>query len=99
MIEEFVKHISVILTEMCKRVDVDYKAIDFNKKSWFWKHSWRQEEQDSFVEWLAEYLRNNKDARNVIMKHPSKKKKETVETARSFVWNYGWKISLKWRKK
>ena len=86
MIEEFVKHISVILTEMCSRVGVEYKGIDFKK------HSWTQEQEDSFVEWLAEYLRNNKDARNVIMKHPSKKKKETVETAKSFVWNYGWKI-------
>ena len=92
MIEEFVKHLSVILKEMCYRVDVDYKAMDFNKQGWFWKHSWTQAEQASFIEWLAEYLRNNKEARDTIMKYPSKTKKATLESAKSFVANYGWKI-------
>ena len=92
MIEEFVKHLSVILNEMCKRVDVDYKAMDFNKQGWFWKHSWRQEQEDSFVEWLANYLRENKDARDTLMQYQTKNKRETLEFAKSFVWNYGWKI-------
>ena len=86
MIEEFVKHLSVILTEMCSRVGVEYKGIDFKK------HSWTQEQEDSFVEWLANYLRENKDARDTLMQYQTKNKRETLEFAKSFVWNYGWKI-------
>ena len=87
------KHSVLILKEMCKRVNADYHSIDFNCDAWFWTYSWTQTEEDSFIDWLAEYLYTNKDARTEITKHPSGTKKYCRQFAENFTWNYGWKIS------
>ena len=86
------KHSVLILKEMCKRVNADYHSIDFEGDAWFWEYSWTQIEEDSFIDWLAEYLYAHKDARTEIMKHPVNTKKLCRQFAENFTWNYGWKV-------
>ena len=92
MTEKFEKCLAVVLKEMCKQVGADYKTMDFKTQEWFWKHSWTQEQEDDFVKWLAEYVSNDKDARNTLMEYPLKTNKATKEFAEEFAWNYGWRL-------
>lgn len=88
------KHMVAILTEMCDRVNVKFKDIDFKKEQWFMEHPWDKKEEDSFIEWMIEYLNKNKEARKETMKYPHKRNVKGV--VEFFVNNYGWvtKIEL-----
>jgi hypothetical protein len=78
-----------ILKEMCRRVKA--KDVDFKKPSWFMEYSWTEKQQDSFEEWLTNFLMANKEARQEIMQWPRKDKKTCDKVAREFIFNYGWK--------
>lgn len=83
------KHLKKIMKEMCKRVNVNFKDIDFKKDRWFMKHSWTFKQENDFRKWLIDYLNNNSEARKEVLKNPNKKE---VEKAVSwFIINYGWK--------
>ncbi len=87
--EEMGKHTVTILAEMCDRVNVKYKDINFKKERWFMEYSWDKEEESDFIKWVTEYLNSNKEARYEIMKFP-RNKRNIKKTAQFFVFNYGW---------
>lgn len=88
------KHLTIILTEMCKRVNVKFEDVDFKEKEWFMKHSWTEEEQDDFKKWLVDYWYSNKEARKEMLSSGGirRTKKKLKDIAAWFLLDYGWKI-------
>jgi len=81
-------HLDAILDKMCEIVGaVD---VDFTADNWYWQHSWVQEQEDEFIDWLILYMRN-KDAQRELMIYPRGAKKHRKEFAEAFTWNFGWK--------
>jgi len=83
--------LQTILTEMFTRVGDTYDEDKTSSDAWYEAHEWTQEEQDSFIDWLADYLYNNRDARKFLMSYPYKNKKHCRATASQFNAWYGWK--------
>ena len=87
------KHLKVILKEMCKRVGADYDKVNFKKAEWFMDYRWTDIEQESFMNWLIKYLKNNSEARKEILSMPSQSNKKHLEKcAMMFIFDYGWAI-------
>ena len=87
---DFSKHLRVILKKMCKSVNADFDAIDFKKEGWFLQHEWTQKQEDAFKKWMLEYLKKNRDARRelgIIFNN----KIMMERGVNMFVMNYGWK--------
>jgi hypothetical protein len=74
---------------MCNIADVDYHSIDFQSDNWYSKHTWFETEENDFKVWLYEYLKNNKKARQEIMRYPSTKSKNIEEAVSFFVSMFG----------
>ena len=89
--KEFGKHLKIILSEMCKRVNVNYDDINFKDDNWFMEHSWNETEEKDFEKWLNDYFYNNTEARKEMLSANIKRRKYTKKAANEFVWNYGWK--------
>lgn len=84
-----------ILTEMCKRVGANYSKIDFKEIDWYTKYQWKQEEEESFKDWLKKYFTEDKKRLNSIAAFPriaSRNKKELQKVVNWFTFNYGWRI-------
>ncbi len=81
------EHSHAIFREMCKRISVDVKTVDFGKKEWFLEYEWTSEEEDNFRKWLGEFLRKHK--------YVGKGKKRGMDwgyyEAGKILMNYGWK--------
>jgi hypothetical protein len=87
------KHTLFIFHQMCREIRVSCKKIDFNKTEWYLKHSWTNYKQNKFINWLTNYLFNNKEARQEIVASPSRKSKKFLrKVATEFILVYGWKI-------
>ncbi len=87
------KTLETLLTEMCKRVNVDPDDIDFNEHRWFMKHTWTEEEQDEFKRWMNEYLTKNKKAVDEIAAFPNlvkHNKRELIKLINWFILDFGW---------
>ena len=54
------EHSIEILSEMCRRVGIDYQIFDFKQLGWFRTHSWTEKEQEDFRVWLGKYLEKKK---------------------------------------
>jgi hypothetical protein len=91
-LDEFGKHLQVVIREMCERVGVDADKQLFNH-NWFWTATWTKAEEDSFRDWLAEYVYNSAEARRELMAFPRRNKPYCKKLADEFVWQYGWKVS------
>ena len=87
------QYVKKILAEMCKKVNANYKDIDFKSDNWFLKYSWTQAEEDDFKKWLILYLSNRPQVRNEIMRFPTKQRASIKKTVEEFIWNYGWKTN------
>lgn len=85
------EHGEVILTEMCKRVGVDYKTFDFKQNSWYSKHSWTKEEEESFRVWLGKFLVKYK----YVTSGNYRGQNHGYYEAGKLIMNYGWKTALK----
>jgi len=85
------KYLKEILIEMCKRVNAKYEDIDFKKEQWFLEYEWTNEEEASFINWLVDYMKQNKEARDTLMMFPRNNKRDLERFANSFIFNYGWK--------
>lgn len=81
-------HLDAVLDKMCEVVGAE--DVDFNAQNWFWQHSWTQEQEDEFKDWLTDYLRN-RAAQVELMSYPRGAKKDRKLFAEAFIWNYGWK--------
>jgi len=89
--EEMPKELVDILKKMCKMVDADFDDIDFSKEDWFMDYEWAQEQEEEFINWLTEQLKNTKVAM-VLYDKKFYNKKERHKAALMFNLNYGWKI-------
>ena len=49
--------INFILTEMFKRVGLEYSPSFVSDPEWYLKHEWTEEAQDDFREWLILWLK------------------------------------------
>ena len=100
MEKEFSPHLKVILREMCRRVKfplwrkiqlrMDHGWEYFSEDTWFCEYTWSRDEQNSFIDWMANYLDVNNKAR-MDLTFCMKRKKCCKKAAEEFVWNYGWK--------
>lgn len=84
-------HSEEILAEMCKRVGVDAKTFDFNRKHWFLDYEWTYEEQDDFRKWLGIYLRKHK----YVGKGTKHGMSWGYYEAGKLIMDYGWKTKFK----
>lgn len=63
-------------------------SIDYCKQpDWYLKHSWTEEQQDKFKEWLVKYLYKNANKLDLI-----KNKEACRREASWFLLDYGWKF-------
>jgi len=87
------KEVDIILKHMCEIINVDYDTINIKEEDWYLKHSWTLEQEKNFVNWLANYLYTNKEARLALYKVSHKFTKTQCEKkAGFFAFNYGWKL-------
>jgi hypothetical protein len=83
------KYLKEILDKMC--LVVNAKNVDFKKYNWFMDYEWTEDKQEEFRKWLVEYLMKNKEARQDLMKFPTKNKKTIERCSQEFMFNYGFK--------
>ena len=74
--------VTYILTEMFKRVGLEYDPTFVTKPEWYLEHEWTQEEQDSFKRWITCWL---------MRKFRYSRRRSTME-ATYIVTHVGWKI-------
>jgi hypothetical protein len=87
-------HLKVVMTEMCSRVGVELKKVDFGSAGWFRKHTWSREQEDDFVNWLANYVYSDSEARKQPTTIRIKTRDKCKRFAKSFVFQYGWKVQV-----
>lgn len=93
MNETLGKHKIIVLCEMCRVVGFCVASASYFKQpKWYHDYEWTQAQEDKFVEWMADYLFNNKEAREEFMEFPTRNKKRCKEAARGFMFYCGWKI-------
>jgi len=86
------EHLTFILTEMCNRVGANFTEINFKEENWFQKYEWAEQEDNNFIDWVADYMYSNSAARKELMSITSKNKKMCNRFSREFCMNYTWKI-------
>ena len=90
------KYFKKALEKQCSYVDVDLEDIDGKNKDdpFFLKHTWTEEEQDEFHDWLVEYFKDRKVAKSLTnYSYLNKKKREKV--ASEWILSWGWKCNYK----
>lgn len=89
---DFGEHLEKILRQMCLVVGADFDTIDFKAPEWYYEHEWSEDDETKFTEWLRDYFYNNIDARRELLSRTTKNKKYTTDSAKEFIWMYGWKV-------
>lgn len=79
-----------IIKKMCSIIDVEYDSMDFQEPSWYEKHTWTLEQEDSFILWLAEELFANEAMRVELLENPEHKISNCFQAALHFVSSFGW---------
>jgi hypothetical protein len=85
--------INYILKHQCEAVGIQLSDIDPTCDKWYSDHTWIQEQEDGFIDWLANELYESTDLRNDIMFNPHKTKKRCKDCAKQWVFQYGWRVS------
>ena len=90
---EYGEHTTIILKEMCSRVNADYDKVPFGDEEmlYFDRYEWNDEQQKEFKIWLANYLYTNTKARKEIMSISHKNKKRCQNAAEIFNSWHGWR--------
>jgi len=83
------KHLREILTKMCSCAGADIDKINF-KGNWFQQHTWTQEQEREFKQWLIAYLKKAGN-RRAVMEHPVNNKAVISKFVDMFCFQYGWK--------
>ena len=81
-----------VLKKMCEYVGADFDKIDIKEEGWYEKYEWSEEQEDGFIEWLANEIRTNNKIRKGITTlsyRPTRAKAEAY--ASWFVAFCGWK--------
>jgi len=85
--------IKVVLTEMFKKVGLEFSEDLVKEDGWYWKCTWTNKAEDEFRQWFVDYLYNNVAARKAIMSYPKKNKVYIRRVVEEFIWQYGWKVN------
>ena len=88
----FCKYLAKIFKEQCKRINVKYESVDFQEDGWYHKYQWTKEQENSFKEWLMNFLYTNDKARRELMTCSDKNKEACQQAANWFILDYSWKI-------
>ena len=72
-------------------VGANYEEIDFKQKDWYYLYEWTSEQEQEFIQWMTNYLLENRAARQELLEFAYKDKKTCNKAAKEFTWNYGWK--------
>ena len=86
------KDMKKVLNKMCEFVNMKYDDINFEEADWYLKHEWTENASDNFINWLTNYLLEEKEAREFFLSSNTKDKKRLKKAAREFTFNYGWKF-------
>lgn len=81
-----------ILHEMLSRVGAKFDTFNFSKDQWYLTHEWTEQEQESFKQWLMQFLKSNKLYRQEMMQYPRADLKSLEKIASEFIFQYGWKV-------
>lgn len=88
-----------VLNVMHELVGADISQSDFDDGNWVLEHSWTLDKENSFREWLVDYLVQNDAARKELCasqlheKPITRKHINSLERfADQFIFIYGWKI-------
>lgn len=84
-----------ILHEMCSRVGADAETIDFKARDWYISYVWTQEEQNSFRDWMINYLLADRKRIKDMAEFPSlmRNKKAVSKLVDWFIFDYGFKVN------
>ena len=100
MIEEHQKtkeyQLNIILDKMCTYVGLNREDVNW-KDNYFLKHSWTEEQEEDFRQWLIEELRSKymMFALTGYSSQVFKSKKMRTKVANEFVNWYGWTLQNK----
>lgn len=84
-----------VLKKMCSYVNVVFEDIDFNEDNWYWKYEWTKEQEQNFIEWLANEVKTNNGIRKEITTLPYRPSKtRCVAFANHFNLMFGWKTKI-----
>jgi hypothetical protein len=91
-------HLTIIMQKMFDMVGETEKPDEgyCSSPSWFTNHEWTSEQEDEYVDWLAQYLYTNRKAQIELVERSGRKmsKKRCRTAASAFVTNYGWKLKM-----
>ena len=88
-------HLTVILEKMFSYSPINFYKELVEKEDWYWAYTWKDGEKEDFINWLTDYLFNNKEAREQLMFYPTKQKDKCFDTARTFESMFGWREEIK----
>lgn len=71
----------IILRKLCEMVGVILETINFSDPNWYELHTWSPEEEQEFINWLADFL----------VKHNYARKGGAFREAQKINMQYGWK--------
>jgi len=86
------KHFDKIMSEMCSRVGANWEVVNPKESGWFQKHNWSEAEQESFKEWMVNYLYNSGEARKEVLTFNVKNKALIRKAVDKFLFCYGWSV-------
>jgi hypothetical protein len=74
----------------------DFDSCDFSEKNsykdeWYYTHTWSEQQEQEFKQWLTLFLVNKKNMRN-ISGHGYSNKKTRVRTVALFLLQHGFRI-------
>jgi hypothetical protein len=89
--KEFNPYLKEILEEMCIRAGTSFDKVNWGDEEWYLTHSWTEDQQEDFEDWLVEYWYNNKAARRYMISGTFIKNKGRLRlAAKEFLFLYGW---------
>jgi len=71
---------------------IGWKDVNPKESGWFQKHNWSEAEQESFREWMVNYLYNSSEAREEILTFNVKNKALIGKAVSKFLFCYGWSV-------
>jgi hypothetical protein len=96
--KEVSKHLRVILEKMFENTGIEYSDDYVQSDNWYLDYQWTEEQEEEFVNWLADYLIENEEARKELLYSTVKSKKMCSLAARQFVTFFGWAMRIKQEK-
>ena len=90
MKKEYGPHMNIILSTMCLFVGSNYSDINMQEDNWFLKHTWSEETEMEFKNWMVNYIHKIKPAQRELYNDHYMNKKLCERAVDMFMFNYGW---------